>query len=356
MAVRNFNQEEFLNSEEDSFGLDFLTKPNSIILAKDATSFVENSNILLNQNLVNNLINSWDLDFQNLVSIQNFPKSQTIDNALAALYFFINGEDAKAKNIYQFYLTNIPAIFSTGQDQIFDWINLETNSKGATEALSTAYLLYSLAYYQAQTNNTQFRQLAIFCAQQLIDLKSSTSNLIRDNYLTSKSSMEANVIAYLGLKLLIPFINTSDIINFTTDLKNSIYNDLGLKDNTHSTSFTSNSIIFAGIFANSTGNKFLLDSSKEFIKQHYISFQSSIYGIKKLNEFSLKETLLAAIFYFRVGQPSISYTFNNTLIEYFIAKGGFTSDLNISAFQSLIFFLILNKMLAKDFITEELFR
>lgn len=357
MTIKNFIQQDFLDYESDSSGFDVFASPDNLVMAKDATSFVQNAEVVLNRHLSNiGLVNSWALEDNNPNCILNLRKSQTTDNALAALFFFINGEEDKAKNIFQYYLLHLPATFTVGTSQIYDWVNLKDNTTGETQALSTAYLLYSVCYYQSQTKNTQFRQLALFCAQQLMDLFNPSSGLIKDDYSSQKCSMEANSIAYLGFKLLAPFTNNPDIISFRDNLKSQIPLVLGLKDNTLSASFTPNSLIFSGIFSSSIGNKFVLDSAKTFLKQNYITEQNRVIGIGTSDYVEFKETLAAAIFYFKISQPSISYSFNSAILESFLENQSFISTDKVSSAEQLLWFLILNKIIIKDFIVEELFK
>ena len=294
MTIRAFTQQDFIDLESTSSGIDIFASADGLTLAKDRTAFVQNCEIVLSRHLTSKgLVNSWALEDNNPNCVVNFGKSQTIDNSLAALHFYVSGQTSKAQTIFQYYLLNLPSTFTIGQSQIPDWVSIINNTTGETQALSTAYLLYAVCYYQSQTKSTQYRQLALFCAQQLIDLQSSTTSLVRDNYDTQRCSMEANVIAYLGLKLLNPFTNNSDIITFTDTLRSQIALVLGLKDNTLETIFTANSVDFAGIYSLNIGNKFILDSSKTFLQnQFYVTDSSRIIGIGENNHFQFKETLV----------------------------------------------------------------
>jgi hypothetical protein len=69
-----------------------------------------------------------------------------------------------------------------------------------------------------------------------------------------------------------------------------------------------------------------------------------------------KETLAAAILYFKVNQPSISYSFNGAILESFLENQSFISTDKVSSAEQLLWFLILNKIITKDFIVEELFK
>jgi hypothetical protein len=356
MTNRIFNQQDFIDLEDSSSGLDLLAEPNRIILAKDPKSLVSNIDSNMRQLLMpSGLLDSYGLEPFNPININKRARSETIDNALAALYFLVNGEETKAKVIYRHYLTLLPLIFTTGTGQVPDWINLKDQTVGVTQALSTAYLLYSVSYYMSATQNTEFRQLALFCAQQIIDLKSLTSNLIKDNYTTDKCSSEANIVAYLGLKLLLPFTNDSDIIDFTESLKVSISTDLGLKDNTSSISFSSDSLVFLGLFALNIGDKFLLSSVKTFIKDHYINPDDRIIGLGN-DLLDVKSTLLGSILYFRLDQKSFSNAFNTSMIEKYLAEGSFLSTNKHSSMQLSLLFLLLNQVILDDFIVGELFR
>lgn len=359
MSTTFFTLQDFLDYESDSANLDFLINPNNIEFAKDPSQVIINNSINITRLIsLNGILNTWGFEDNNSLNIINTPKSQTLENALAALFFYLNDEEQKAKNIFHFYLDNIPPTFTANLDkQIPDSFDLNNlNTRNNTLSKSVAYMLYVVSYYISQSNNTQYLPLARFCVQQLLDLKNNTFNLIKESYSSDICFLETNVIAFFGLKTLARFVNEGDIQDFSNIIKSNLINQLGIKDNTSNLIYTPISTILGGIFALSVGENILLNQAKSQILNFRIFNESRNLGIGSSGILDIKQTMLASIFYFRYRQPSKSFAYNTAILEKFLSFQGFQSNINSSSTEQALWFLILNKIIQKTITTGEFLR
>lgn len=356
MTSQIFNQDDFLTLEDNSSNLDLLINPNNIELAKDPGNLVQNFQLQLIESITqNSFVNSWYLQDQQ----STYDKTQTIDNGLCSLFFVTLG-DVKYQNIFNNYKQLLPNTFMSGNDgQVPDWYNLTNFSNtGNTEARSCSYLLYSLTFHQYLNNFTLNRNLALLIAEQLIDLKESNSFLIRDNYNTTRCSLETNVIAYFALKLLIPYTDNTDIPDYVDGLRQNIKNLLGIKDNTADFNLiTPKSCIFSGLFALSIGDLEYLDQSLSALKDFYIYDDLRLVGIG-INNFDFIYTSLASILYYKANKKSYTYSFLSPLIEHYLSTQSFETinDSQKSPLENILWFLILNLIISNNFNADQLFR
>ena len=168
----------------------------TIFLFFDHCNYQQDSEVFdLNKN-VSSQVYSWFTSQQltnGLVeSVENGNSVSLYDNALAAMVFMLNDENARAEKIFDFFNTQIDAELKNGVGGFSQFRTKNGTPNNHRWMGDNAWLLIALNNYKARTGNTQYDPLALEIKDWLISLQDTDGGLFA-GYNTDGSLMNFKV-------------------------------------------------------------------------------------------------------------------------------------------------------------------